>query len=107
MPCCVCVCICVWACPSRGDDDESDSARDRAAAPVGVEDAVVVDEEAAGTEVERWRRRPRKVEDSVELGFGLLLLVVVSCGKVVVVVKRKGWSSKTRRRLRPRWGSGS
>jgi hypothetical protein len=49
-------------------------------------------------EMERWRRRPRKVEDSVERGYGLL---GIGIGCLVVRIK----SSTTRRRLRPRWAS--
>jgi hypothetical protein len=61
-------------------------------------------------EVERWRRRPRKVEreDSAELGSAVVVFGrrrnVGLVRRAVVVVRAE---SSSRRRLRPRWRSGS
>ena len=59
--------------------------------------------------MERWRTRPRKVEESVELGWRRWRVRDVGggCLVVVVVVVVSMGSSGERRRLRPRWTSGS
>jgi hypothetical protein len=58
--------------------------------------------------VERWRTRPRKVDESVELEWRWRVcdVVVAAGGGCSVVVVSMGWSGE-RRRLRPRWISGS